>query len=84
MNPISVSTIAAITPSSRNFQPIVRNGRSLGYHQMTKAKMSVEADVKVSISVEPVDDTTGNSSFSFATSIVIFRSILDELSNMDY
>ncbi|XP_057506187.1 glyoxylase I 4 [Actinidia eriantha] len=58
VNPISVGTIAATTPSSRNFQPIVRNGRSLGYHQMTKAKMSVEADVKVSISVEPVDDTT--------------------------
>ncbi|GFS43409.1 lactoylglutathione lyase [Actinidia rufa] len=38
VNPISVSTIAAITPSSRNFQPVVRNGRSLRYRTIVRPK----------------------------------------------
>ncbi|KAL6974564.1 hypothetical protein U1Q18_028749 [Sarracenia purpurea var. burkii] len=58
VNPFSVSSIAANTLSSRNFQPTMRNNRNQGYRRLTKAKVSVEADVlaKDTVSVESVDD----------------------------
>jgi len=58
VHPVGVSTIVANTPSTRNFQPIVRTGRSHGYHCLIKAKMSAEVDVlaKDSIGVESADD----------------------------
>jgi glyoxylase I family protein len=58
VHPLGVSTIVTNTLSIRNFQPIVRTGRSHGYHPLIKAKMSAEVDVlaKDSIGVESADD----------------------------
>ncbi|KAF7142230.1 hypothetical protein RHSIM_Rhsim05G0015000 [Rhododendron simsii] len=58
VHPVGVSTIFANTQSTRNFLPIVRTGRSHGYHRLMKAKMSAEVDVlaKDSISVESAAD----------------------------
>ncbi|KAG5547137.1 hypothetical protein RHGRI_012979 [Rhododendron griersonianum] len=58
VHPVGVSTIFANTQSTRNFLPIVRTGRSHGYHRLMKAKMSAEVNVlaKDSISVESADD----------------------------
>ncbi|GMQ06065.1 hypothetical protein CsSME_00050799 [Camellia sinensis var. sinensis] len=57
VNPVSVSTIAANTLPTKNFQPVVRNGRINRYHWLTKAKMSAEADVLAqdSVNVESID-----------------------------
>ncbi|XP_058213610.1 glyoxylase I 4 isoform X2 [Rhododendron vialii] len=57
VHPVGVSTIFANTPSTRNFLPVVRTGRSHGYHRLIKAKTSAEVDVlaKDSISVESAD-----------------------------
>lgn len=58
VHPVGVSTIFANTPSTRNFLPVVRTGRSHGFHRLIKAKTSAEVDVlaKDSISVESADD----------------------------
>ncbi|XAR67135.1 Methylmalonyl-CoA epimerase [Bertholletia excelsa] len=55
---VGVSIIGTNTPSGRNFQPIVRNGRRQGYSWLLKAKGSAETDVlaKDSVSVESVED----------------------------
>uniref|UniRef100_A0A5B7CB55 VOC domain-containing protein n=1 Tax=Davidia involucrata TaxID=16924 RepID=A0A5B7CB55_DAVIN len=58
VNRVSVSTTATVIPSTRNCRPFVRNDRSHGHYLLTKAKMSVEADVLVkdSIGIESVND----------------------------
>lgn len=60
LNHVRFGTRTKNTPFSRNYQ---RNGRSNGYYLLTKANISVEADVlaKDTVSVESVDDKNGNS-----------------------
>ncbi|XAR67136.1 Methylmalonyl-CoA epimerase [Bertholletia excelsa] len=56
--PIGFGKIGANALSSRNFQHVVRNGRSLGYSFQSKAKMSSESDAlsKHTVNVESVAD----------------------------
>ncbi|GMQ06066.1 hypothetical protein CsSME_00050799 [Camellia sinensis var. sinensis] len=84
VNPVSVSTIAANTLPTKNFQPVVRNGRINRYHWLTKAKMSAEADVLAqdSVNVESID-ANGNSSFPFSNLPVIVCSMSNNLRETD-